>query len=654
MSVFDFTDFRGGYFTDVPTDLMKDNELLIANNCYWRNGLKQRLGKASLVSLTGSNIRGGVRAKVGGTYYTFLGVDTTAAGAVELMYGTATSFATLAMPSGTAYTLQTGYDVQFAVLDERVVAVNGYNKPTLIWNSYTTTSNFQTETLEQYDLRLMASADWNAGQYYPSLTATTYFTDTADAQSAASQDFAFATYSVTSGFWVACAHTFNKVTLYDAKANATGSMSFEYYGKASSGAATGWTAFTPINTPTWTAAGNKVIEMNFPIDANTNEVLMEQTPSLNSSIGGVFAMRFTNANTIDSTTAWACANLKLEHSQYLTQIFLNDRPDTVATHKSHMIFGMGNWMHISPYSTLKGWREADKEFFSEGGYIQQMVPHLDYLAIILDNAIFGLYGNSWQNWSTKLLISKGALGKRTAAVVNEEVYFLARDGIHGWNGTRLLKLSKHIKTDIDAYISTNACAAEVKGEYWISFPSSAITETFDPDTLRLDDVGDGRMSFYKFTGYQVNQFLPYTGAQDTGAFMAVVNATSQIRLDQLETANYDKIGVSSTIPYAFRTRDLPFTGGLTTKIFKRLKLQVAQASATAGQGYTLIHQAFRQDGAVTYSTSFAVTVGTDVYTTYLGVPPGIEGYTYGLYVSHDTQYDANFLGFTLDVSNRSY
>jgi len=652
MSVFDFNDFRGGYMTDVPTDLMKDNELLQADNCYWRNGLKQRLGKASVVSLTGSAIRGGIRTKVAGNWYTFLGVDTTAAGAVELKYGTATAFTTLTMPSGTAYTLQTGYDVQFAVLDERVVAVNGYDKPTVIWNSATTA--FQTETLERYDLRTMASADWNAGQYYPSLSATMYMTDTSDAQSAASQDFAFATYSVTSGFWVACAHTFNKVTLYDAKANATGSMTFEYYGRASSGAATGWTSFTPINTPTWTAAENKEIEMNFPIDANTNELLMEKVASLNSSIGGVFAMRFTNANTIDSTTAWACANIKLEHSQYLTQILLNDRPDTVATHKSHLILGAGNWMHISPYSTVKGWREADKEYFSEGGLVQQMVPQLDYLAILLDNAIYGLYGNSWQNWSTKLLVSRGTIGKRTAAVVNEEVYFVSRDGIYGWNGSRLLKLSKHIKSDIDSYTKTNAAAAQINGEYWVSFPSNAITETFDPDTLRIDDVGDGRVSFYKFTGYQVDQFIPYTGALDTGALMAIVNTGSQARLDQLETANYDKISASATIPYVFRTRDIPFEKSQQAKVFRRLKIQAAQATATAGAGYRLVHHAFRSDGAATYSASFAVSVGSDIYTTYLGIPPGIEGYTYGLSVSHDTQYDANFFGFSVDVEKRSY
>ena len=199
-------------------------------------------------------------------------------------------------------------------------------------------------------------------------------------------------------------------------------------------------------------------------------------------------MRFTNANTIDSTTAWACAYLKAEHSQYLTQLFLNDRPDRVATHKSHLVLGAGNWMRVSPYSSVKGWREQDKEFFSEGGLIQAMVPHLDYLAILLDNSIYGLYGNSWQNWSTRLLVSnKGTIAKRSAVVVNEEVYFVARDGIYGWNGSRLLKLSKHIQDDIDSFTLTDAAAIQYQSEYWISFPTDGNVLIFDPDTLRLDE-----------------------------------------------------------------------------------------------------------------------------------------------------------------------
>jgi hypothetical protein len=503
----------------------------------------------------------------------------------------------------------------------------------------------------------MDNADWNAGQYYPSLTATAYFTDTTAAQSLASSDFTLASTSYTTGFWVGCAHTFNKITIYDVNATNTAvNPIYEYYGRASSAGATGWQSLTPVNTPTWTAVGNKEIEFNFPIDSNTQEILMDRTPSLNSSIGGVYCVRTTMSMTMTTTFSMTCGYVKAEHSQYLTQILLNDRPDVVSTHKSHLLMGSGNWMRVSPYSTLKGWREADKEYFSEGGTIQAIVPHLDYAAIVLDNAIYGLYGNSWQNWSTKLLIgNKGTINKRSAVVVNEELYFVARDGIYGWNGSRLLKLSKHIQTYFDTLTITDACAVSLKGEYWVAFPTNGSLLLFDPDTIRIDDVGDGRVSFYRFpTGYTVNQFIPYFGSGDTGVVRVLANVATIPRMDTIETDNFDKITASSTITMEFRTKDYEFGNSQQNKLFRRLKMSINKASAAGGQSWTLKHYANNQGGESTASVAFTVATGTGVDTIFQGIPPGIDGYTYGIYLKHDSQYDAHFLGFGVEVEKRKY
>jgi hypothetical protein len=318
--------------------------------------------------------------------------------------------------------------------------------------------------------------------------------------------------------------------------------------------------------------------------------------------------------------------------------------------------GAGNWMRISPYGTVKGWREADKEYFSEGGTIQAMVPHLDYCAIVLDNAIFGLFGNSWQNWSTKLLIgNKGTINKRSAVVVNEELYFVARDGIYGWNGARLLKLSKHIQTYFDVLTKTDAAAVALRGEYWVAFPTNQTLLLFDPDTLRLDDMGDGRMSFYRFPeGYRVDQFMPYFGSGDTGV-VRVINNTTIPRMDTIETANYDKmLGVSSTIAMAMRTRDMEFKNSGQNKIFRRLKLFVAQASNASGVAYNLIHYAINQGGTSSASVVFNVATGTSIDTVFQGIPPGIDGYTYGIYLKHDSQFDASIFGYTVEVEKRKY
>jgi hypothetical protein len=655
-SIFDFTDFRGGFFTDVPTDLMKDNELLQADNCYWRNGLKKRLGQASFTSYTGSAIRGGIRAWISNAWYTIFGIETSATGTVELRIGTDDASTTLtrydafnATFTYTGTTLRYGQDIQFAVLNEKVVFVNGYDKPRIIWAS---ASNFLMDTLEQYDTRPMDPDDWVAGQYTPSTSNSwAYITDTTDAQSSASADFTLASTSYTGGIYFGCYHTFNKVTLYDTQAaSTTTTFNYEYYGKASSGGVATWVGFTPVNIPTWTAVGNKEIEFNFPIDSNTNEPLVVTTPSLNSSIGGVYAIRCTALAT--QNAGFACAYAKLEHSQYLTQLCFNDRPDTVATHKSHLFLGMGNWLRISPYGSVKGWREQTLEQFNEGGLIQAMIPHLDYCAIVLDNSIYAVYGNSWSDWSTKLLIgNKGIINKRSAVVVNEELYFVARDGVYGWNGSRLLKLSKHIQTFIDSMTLTNATAANIRGEYWVSFPTNGYTILFDPDTLRLDDAGDGIMSFYKFTDYPVSQFLPYFGAGDTGTLRAYRNLGGCKTLT-LEDLNYDTFTATIPISMTFRTKDIGSSQVL--KIFRRLKMQVQQASDTAGATFTIVQYANNNAGQATYSTSFTVATGSAADTVFQGIPPGIDGYTYGIKINHSTAYDAKFFGYSVESEKRKY
>jgi hypothetical protein len=662
MSIFDFTDFRGGFFTDVPTDMMKDNELLQAENCYWRNGLKKRMGQSSMTNYTGSAIRGGIRVRMSDAWYTIMGIETSATGTVELLIGTDNSSTTI--PAFSAFTgsltstasgsvLRYGQNVEFAVLDEHVVAVNGYDKPKIIRASG---SSFFSQNLEEYDKREFGKDDWNAGQYYPSLTATSYYTDTTDAQSASTTDFALASQSYTSGFWVGCHSTFNKLTLYGVTATNTAVVgTYEYYGQASSGGASGWIGFTPVNIPTFTSAGDKEIEFNFPIDTNTRLPLMLPSPSLNSSIGAVYTVKTTFSTTLTTTFVFACDYLKVEHSQYLTQILADDRPDTVQAHKSHMFLGMGNWARYSKYGDLRGWRDDAQFQLSEGGYLKAMVPHINYLAMVMDNAIWAMFGDSWANFSQRLMIgNKGTISGRSVAAVNEEIYFVARDGIYGWNGSRLLKLSKHIQTFFDSLTLTDSAAAAIRGEYWVSFPTSGYTLLFDPDTLRLDDVGDGRMSFYKFTDYPVNQFMPYFGNNDTGVLRAIRNLG--VKTMTLETNFFDQlVGASIPITYTFRTRDMEFGNSQQNKLFRRLKMQIQKASASVASGYTLTHYANNQGGESTASVVLSIATGTSgTDTQFQGIPPGIDGFTYGIKLSHSSTYDAKFLGFSVEADKRKY
>ena len=71
-----FIDGRGGYATDVPSDLMADNELLTASNVQWRAGMKKRAGISKYQASdwsgylyeAGATPRGGIRAYINGSW----------------------------------------------------------------------------------------------------------------------------------------------------------------------------------------------------------------------------------------------------------------------------------------------------------------------------------------------------------------------------------------------------------------------------------------------------------------------------------------------------------------------------------------------------------------------------------------------------------
>lgn len=653
-SALEFTSFRGGYCTDVPIGEMQDFELLTAENCYWREGITKRLGKASYASLSVTGARGAIRGKIGSTNYSLIACDTTSSG-VELWVGTDTAFASLTYPSTTGVQLTTAAQVQFAHLDGKIVIVNGVEKPLVVYAGASATTI--ADTIEHFDTRDMDTADWKAGYAYASTTGVggfVYTDDTTDAQDTDAADFQLCSSTVTTGFYVACNHTFNRMRLFTTESVPTVTFAYYYYGHpVSLSASETWVSFNPITPPTWTVAGDKTIELNWPTDPTTGEGLYATFPDTSYTLAGRYCMRALTV-TAPSTSAAYCTNLKLDHTQYLTQILLNDRPDTVAVHKSHVFLGMGNWLHVSPYNQVTGWRESDKEYF--GGTIKQMLTHGDYLAVLLDNAIFGITGNSWANWATNFMTAeKGAAGGRGAVVVGDELFFMARDGIYKWNGSALVKVSKHIRTDMDGEDASTCVASNYKNEAWFSYPVSGHVYMFDPDTFRTDDVGDGRVSFYKFPTYTANLFMPYTDYGDNGRFMGIRNATTT-QLERLEYDNVDVVrGTTATIPLTFMTKYYDFGNPHQNKTFRRVKPKVLQATTTAGGYYNL--RFYRQDnfGGASYTlATITATLGTGEYSKDFSMAPRMDGKTFALYVNHDAQTDARFLGFAIEVEGRKF
>lgn len=656
--VYDFSDFRGGFHDAAyPSNLMNDNELYTALNCRWQSGLTKRGGRATYATITGAVIQGGIRWKIGNIWRTILAVEATG-GAVQFKIGTATAFSTITRASATGLTFTASASVQFAGLGEHVVAVNGTDKPVLF---YPTISSVFTETLERYDTRVRDDDNWFAGQL--ASANGIYVNDSGDAQSSASIDFSLAS-GTAGGAWVSSDFTFNKFVFLDTQANASATFTFQYFGRADATSPATWVSFTPIDVPTWSVAGNKTVEFDVPFDPNTHDVLLSRLPESGSPLESLtlrYAARMRSDHA--SNTAISAQGVRVEHTQYLGQLLLNDRPSTVAEHKGHLFLGMGNWMRYSPLIspepvegvqfTIRGWKADAVQFFQDGGNINQFATQLNYLAIMLETRAYALYGNSWDTFELRPLFAKGTIARRGAVVVDEQLFFVARDGIWGWDGNRLMKLSRHVENLFETLTLSDAAAADRDGEVWLSFPSNGEVLIFDPDTFRLNDLGEGKVSLFRFNGYRVDQFLYHSGDGDNGFFIGLDNTA--VQLNRLENGTADAVGATTAIDMRLQSRYLdPGQGFLRERIFRYIKPLVADVSQTSMGTYTVKFLTRSRHEDASSSALITASLSSGVHSETLGINPRQNGANLGFFLQHNSLCSAKFFGFSVAVEEREY
>jgi hypothetical protein len=647
---FEYVDFRGGYATNIPSEQMADNEMLKAQDVTWDNGLSKRAGHSRYASMTAGDIRGAIDVQIEGVWRTVLAVEDSGTTGVTFEVGTATSFATLTYPSATAHNITAGSDVQFARMGEQVVAVNGTDVPQLI---YATASSVFVDTLERYDTRDVDDAYVYAGQY-SSITAagSEYATNSAAAQSSASSTFELQSTSTGTGHWVASDQTFNLFVGLDAIATSSATFSYEYIGRASIASEITWVAYTPNDAPTWSAVGNKTSEFDFPTDPVTGDILLERGPD---SIGDPLTNRFA-ARAVNRETSLAASltvqGVGVQHTQYLRQLTLGEKPRTVAEHGSKIWLGLKTWLRWGEFGRLTGWQARNFEFFRDGGTVQKLVPNNNALVVMMDTSIHTIMGTSLNNLTViRDQARVGAMGARAAEAFLGAVYFVARDGVYQWDGVQARKISKHIKADIDTYTLTDANLAVFKDKMLISFPTNSIILEFDPDTFRADSMGDGRVSFYKHTAVAVDQML-WRQASDQDGILIGLDNTNKYLL-QLYSGTVDNIDATVTIPYAMQSKYYEFGSYHREKVFRRANFRVADVSVTAGDDYTIKLYTQNSFGEVSTTVTLTASVASGIHVGLVGVPPNMDGYNLGFSVEHDTQYHAKFFGMSVEVEEKA-
>jgi len=637
-------DFRGGYATSLTSELMRDNELLTAENCNWRDGLVKRNGltiydATDLSAMVG--MKGGIRAYLNSTWYTIIALDDNTN--VRIYAGTGTTFTQI----DATFTLTKAKNVEFAELLGHVVGVNGTDKPFVVYYD----SGLQIENLELHDIRTRAAINWYAGQWDDDGATTSFIDDTTDAQDAGAADFQLGNTTNNDGFYVSCDYSFNRVVFTNAsQAGGAPVAEYMYYG----GSTAGWvTLGTLVTTPDWTAAaGDKTLEFNIPLGSDGVSLwerydVDEDTTGIQNKF--VIRVRFTTA----ASGAFTANLLALYHTQYLTEVLQNGRPHLVKTHNQQIYMAEKNIVNFSPPNQVTGWRAGQAEYFIDGGAtITGLESMNDTLVVAKENTLYTwTTSNLLDPVRSRPLASVGCCAPRSFVKVGPVIAFAAKDGIYVWDGARASKVSKHIRSDIESWTLTNACAVDYKGEYWISFPTNSVTLVFDIDTYRTDDMGDGRVSFYKYTTYKVHQFVNCKGDSDTGYLLALVDQSSPY-VARCDSGLQDNLGTATNINMVAKTKYYSFDEPQVQKRYGRLKAKLKQVSAHTGERHKLT--IYADEGRVHEHVIVTVPKGSGYHTEDIRVPYTIDGNLISLETRHNGPTLATLVGYALEVVERSY
>ena len=640
MKLINLTDFRGGYFTDTPSELMRENELLMAENCQWKDGIVKRNGITTYSTSDWSGftgLKGMVRAYINGAWNTIVALDD--GSDVNFYYGSGTTFTAI----DNDFDWTTGINVEFAVLRGKIVAVNGTDKPAVIYYD----SGWVIENLEEYDIRTRDDNNWKAGQWDDSET-DPFVDDTTDAQDAGTDDFQVANTTNNDGFYVACDLTFNKLVIEGCQQLSGSPVSQVAYWNG-----TAWTTLSLITSPSWgDAEADRTIEWNIPLDTDTGECLMEPylVDGADEDVYGkyVVRVRFTTA----PSGAGSCDGISVYHSQYLTQVLAGTIPHLAAAHLDQLFLAENNNVFMSEPGKVTGWELNYSEYFVSGGEkIMALHSLQNALVVFKEKTIYTLHTGDINPYRSQPLTNVGTIATRSVAPAGKYLGFVAIDGIYIFNGAEAEKVSKHIQSDIDGYTLTNSAAVGYKNEYYVSFPTDGETLNFDADTLRTNSMGDGVVSFYKFTGYKSHVFLFCNGDGDNGFLFAGVDQSTPY-IARCDNGATDNLSSETAIGMTIQTKYLSPRSFQEITYFGRLKPKIKQVSASAGSTHTLT--LLGEDGTVTDDISLTVSVGSGYYSEDISIPYQLDGKNISFKLSHDRLTAAGLIGYAISTNKRRY
>ena len=659
MSIEKRYDFRGGYAANTPPEQMEENELLTGTNIYYHGNLIKRPSWENYcvsdeISYAGAAVVGIASAYMNSTWYTIIAIDGGDADGVVKFYFVANATTTTEIKTAAAatYSWTTALDVEMVEYNNMIVAVNGTDAPAIIrYNG----SAVVAQDLQAYDSRARGNDDWYAGQWDDSgATPDLQFIDDTDAaQDTTENDFAVATATNNDGFYVAGTLPFTKVIMTGVTDLGT-SVTAEYTYYAGSGT---WTSVgSLVTTPDWVAAeGNKTIEFNIPLDSTTGALAWEKYGDVSSDAdptgvpGGainryIFRVRFTTAD-----TAGTCDQLTVSHEQYLNQLFQGDIPSTIAAHKDRVYLGSGSAFTKSPgeLTGLKGWAAADFEYADEGGKdIIAMHSGESFLAIIKEFGWYRYYGTTTANFNLRFGGEEGGISTRGISSIKSGVIFLSTDGIYFMPPQgELALISKSISSDFTPV--QGDIIINYGGNILVSDPSADTMFWADPDTLRVDDMGDGRVSWWKWTGQNAECLLYDKGLASATLLLAYDSDNTRIVKAGANAYDTDKSAATTNITCTFAPKYESYGTPNTKKRYVRFKPDLSKSG-----DWTLTMKA--DNGITTDASTISSSTGSGHYYGDISIPWELDGYNITFQLVNTTANAVQIYGYSVEVERRAF
>jgi hypothetical protein len=602
-----YQDFSGGFHTDTPSSFMADSDLLLAENCYWHEGLRMREGYSVRHRFENQTILGYLRSCITGTLRDYL-VTKDATSSVWLQAESASGFDSLPLSLISPLERKVRM-VEYAGVIV-IVGTSGFSKASIVQflnNSYSESS------LDALDVRRREYYDWYAGR----ASFGTYTDATVAIQSG--EPWMLAP-SSGEGFYIASDLVFNRIEIKDISAPIQGTV-------VRISTAEGWREVTPI---VLTLADRIVIEFDLEFSGTS---LIFSPSTLETHFKGQYAVEV--ALLLEGESPFGRID-SVQHTRYVSQITGNENPTDAAVYRSMLCLAAGNVVNFSPPDSLSGWRADDVEVFVEGGEgIKRILNFKDSMLVFKERALYGFSGNSLNSPTVTRIADIGTSEPDSVALHENTLMFVSNEKLMLYDGALTASVSSHIAKELQGKFTNPACAAfDQKGNYLLLASGSGYL--FSPSTLRRNSNGTYLMSVFKFTNHGFNGIGIRADANELAAW----------KDGSLYTLLSGTTDDGAPIAMEMRTKDMDFGHPGRLKRFFRFK--PTGFSHGEEEGEFLVQ--FVADSV----RATMLWLGQDDFSRYASLPYETDGNTLQVRISSYSDKGARVLGFALDVKEGTF